>query len=77
MLAKEEKIGAYVSRLTAKGDAFAVNKINKKAQKSVIEDSDLAEETLELTKFQILQQSALAMLAQTNVAPQSLLQLLG
>jgi flagellin len=76
MLTREEKIGAYVSRLTAKGDAYAVNKINKKAQKSVIEDSDLAEETLDLTKYQILQQSALAMLAQTNVAPQSLLQLL-
>jgi len=76
MLTREEKIGAYVSRLTAKGDAYLVNKVNKKAQKSVIEDSDLADETLELTKYQILQQSALAMLAQTNTSPQSLLQLL-
>jgi flagellin len=77
MLQKEEKVGAYISRLEAKGDAYAVDVVNKKAQKSVTEDADLAEETLEVTKYQILQQSAIAMLAQANVAPQALLQLLG
>lgn len=76
MLEKEEKVGAYISRLQAKGDSYAVDVVNKKAQKSVSEDADLAMETLEVTKYQILQQSALAMLAQSNVAPQSLLQLL-
>ncbi len=77
MLQKEEKVGAYISRLEAKGDAYAVDIVNKKAQKSVTEDADLAQETLEVTKYQILQQSAIAMLAQANVAPQALLQLLG
>jgi flagellin len=76
MLQKEEKVGAYISRLEAKGDAYAVDIVNKKAQKSVTEDADLAQETLETTKFQILQQSAVAMLAQANTAPQALLQLL-
>lgn len=76
MLQKEEKVGAYISRLQAKGEAYSVDVVNKKSQKSVSEDADLAMETLETTKYQILQQSALSMLAQSNVAPQSLLQLL-
>lgn len=76
MLVREEQVGAYISRLQAKGDAYAVNLINKEAQKSVIEDADLAYEQLNVTKYQILQQSALAMMAQANVAPQSILQLI-
>ena len=76
MLDREEQVGAYISRLQAKGDAFAINLINKEAQKSVIEDADLAFEQLQVTKYQILQQSALAMLSQANVAPQSVLQLI-
>lgn len=75
MLDREEQVGAYISRLQAKGDAYAVNLINKEAQKSVIEDADLAYEQLNVTKYQILQQSALAMLSQANIAPQSVLQL--
>lgn len=76
MLTKEEKVGAYISRLQAKGEAYATDIVNKKAQKSVSEDADLAQETLETTKYQILQQSALAMLAQANSSPSSLLKLL-
>ena len=76
MLTREEQLGAYINRLKAKGDAYTVDLVNKSAQKSVIEDADLAEEQLSVTKFQILQQSALAMLAQANVAPQSILQLI-
>jgi flagellin len=76
MLTREEQLGAYINRLKAKGDAYTVDLVNKSAQKSVIEDSDLAEEQLSVTKFQILQQSALAMLAQANTAPQSILQLI-
>lgn len=77
MLRREEKVGAYISRLEAKGDLYAVDVVNKQAQKSVVEDADLAMEQLNVTKYQIVQQSALAMLAQANVAPQALLTLLG
>jgi len=76
MLNREEQVGAYISRLEAKGDAYAVDMVNKRAQKSVIEDADLAYEQLQVTKFQILQQSALAMMAQANVSPQAMLQLI-
>jgi flagellin len=76
MLTREEQLGAYINRLKAKGDAYTVDLVNKNSQKSVIQDADLAEEQLQVTKFQILQQSALAMLAQANAAPQSVLQLI-
>lgn len=77
MLNKEEKIGAYMTRLDSKADSYAVQIVNKEAQKSVVEDADLAVSTMALTKYNILQQSALSMLAQANIAPSSLLNLLG
>lgn len=76
MLNREEQLGAYINRLKAKGDAYTVDLVNKSSQKSVIEDADLASEQLQVTKYQILQQSALAMLAQANASPQSVLQLI-
>jgi flagellin len=76
MLTREEQLGAYINRLKAKGDAYTVDLVNKQSQKSVIEDADLAQEQLQVTKYQILQQSALAMLAQANASPQSVLQLI-
>lgn len=76
LLNKEEKIGAYMVRLDSKADSYAVQIVNKEAQKSVVEDADLATSTMALTKYNILQQSALAMLSQANMAPSSLLSLL-
>ena len=43
---------------------------------SRIRDVDMAAETVQLTKYQILQQAGTAMLAQANVTPQAVLQLL-
>jgi len=73
----EEQIGAYISRLEFKQADAAVEEINKKASLSTIRDTDIAMEQVELTKLQILQQAALASLAQANIAPQALLILLG
>ena len=50
---------------------------NLKAAESRIRDLDMAEEMMAFTKNNILQQAATAMLAQANMAPQSVLQLLG
>jgi len=50
---------------------------NMQAAESTIRDADFAFETMEFTRNQILQQSSTAMLAQANVIPQSVLQLLG
>ena len=69
------KIGASVSRLTFKEETLVVAKINTEAAYSRIMNADMAAEQLEATKMQILQQTATAMLAQANVAPQAILAL--
>jgi flagellin len=50
--------------------------VNSKAAKSRIYDADIATETSNLTKSQILQQAAQAMLAQANSSAQNILSLL-
>ncbi|HRP35570.1 MAG TPA: flagellin, partial [Gammaproteobacteria bacterium] len=49
---------------------------NLSASRSRIMDADFAAETAALTRAQILQQAGVAMLAQANAAPQSVLNLL-
>ncbi|MCP3851061.1 MAG: flagellin FliC [Gammaproteobacteria bacterium] len=50
---------------------------NLSASRSRIEDADFAQETANLTKFQILQQAGTSVLSQANALPQSVLGLLG
>ncbi|WP_353893737.1 flagellin Hag [Proteinivorax hydrogeniformans] len=50
---------------------------NLQAAESRIRDVDMAQEMMEHTKQNILQQASTAMLAQANMAPQNVLQLLG
>ncbi|MGY8714697.1 MAG: flagellin, partial [Verrucomicrobiia bacterium] len=49
---------------------------NLQAAESSIRDADIAEEIAALTKNQILVQSSTAMVGQSNLIPQSILQLL-
>lgn len=69
-------LGAYFNRLehAAKGLMNAYE--NFQASESRIRDTDMAEESTAFTKNQILVQSGTAMLAQANIRPQSVLQLL-
>ena len=68
-------IGAIVDRFTFKEDALAISQVNTEAAFSRIMNADMAMEQLESTKYQILQQTATAMLGQANIAPQAMLQL--
>ena len=70
-------LGAYQTRLeyTAKGLMSGYE--NMQAAESRIRDADIAEEMVNFTKNQILVQTATAMLAQANLKPQTVLQLLG
>lgn len=68
-------VGATVNRLSFQEQSLTVAKTNTDAARSRIEDADMAWEQLEATKLQILQQTATAMLAQANVAPQAILTL--
>ena len=49
---------------------------NLSASRSRIRDADFAEETSNLSRWQVLQQAGTAMLSQANQRPQAALQLL-
>lgn len=69
--------GAVQNRLEHKIDNISVTHENITASESQIRDTDMAQTMIDLTRSQILQQSAQSMLAQANQLPQSTLQLLG
>jgi flagellin len=75
--AERSKLGAYQNRLEHTISNLGTSAENLQAAESRIRDVDMAEEMMSFTKFQILQQASIAMLAQANMAPQSVLQLLG
>ena len=70
-------LGAYQNRLEMAAQGISVGAENLQAAESRIRDLDMASGMVEFTKDSILVQSATAMLAQANVKPQSVLQLLG
>ncbi len=70
------KLGAVINRLQKTISNLGTQRENMMASESRIRDLDMASETTEFTKSQILSQTAMAMLAQANTIPQSVLQLL-
>ncbi len=70
-------VGANVSRLNFTNDQLAVLKDNISAANSRIKDVDVAEESTNFARYNILVQAGTAMLAQANATPQSALRLLG
>jgi flagellin len=70
-------LGAYQNRFEMAAEGVAVASENLAAAESRIRDANMAEQTVDFVKNQILVQSSTAMLAQANTQPQSVLQLLG
>jgi len=68
--------GAQQSRLTFAADMLSINKVNLEASVSRIQDVDVASESSQLARYNILQQAGTAMLAQANQASQSVLRLI-
>jgi flagellin len=68
--------GAEMSRVNFAQDLLNINAINLEAANSRIIDVDVASESSQLARFQILQQAGTAMLAQANTSQQSLVRLL-
>jgi flagellin len=68
--------GAEQSRLSFAAEMLSVNKINLEAANSRIIDVDVAAESSQLARFNILQQAGTAMLAQANTSTQSILRLI-
>jgi flagellin len=69
-------LGAIQNRLEDTVDNLGVYQENITAAESRIRDVDVASETVNFTKLQILSQAGTAMLAQANSAPQNVLSLL-
>jgi flagellin len=70
------RLGAVQNRLEHTISNLGVAAENLTAAESRIRDADMAKEMMEFTKQQILMQSSMAMLAQSNALPQTVLQLL-
>ena len=69
-------IGATINRMTYATDNMTNIATNVQASRSTIMDTDYATASTNLSKTQIIQQAATAMLAQANQQPQSVLSLL-
>lgn len=69
-------LGAIQNRLEHTINRLGMTSENLQAAESRIRDADMASEMIDFTKHQILQQSGMAMLAQANQSPQSVLSLL-
>jgi flagellin len=70
-------LGAYQNRLEFTVNTLAIQEENAAAAESVIRDADIARETILLARNQILVNAGVNVLAQSNVVPQSALNLLG
>lgn len=69
--------GAEQSHLGFAGELLSVNKANLEAASSRITDVDVAEESTQLARWNILVQSGTAMLSQANQSAQSAMRLIG
>ena len=69
-------LGAYQNRFESVVASVQTTSENLSASRSRVVDADFAQETANLTKAQILQQSGIAMLSQANSVPQNVLALL-
>ena len=69
-------LGAYQNRFEIAAKGVAVAAENMQAAESLIRDTDMAAETVQFVKNQILAQAGTAMLAQANLQGQNVLQLL-
>ncbi len=71
------ELGSYQNRLEHTINNLEVASENLTAAESRIRDADMAAEMMSMTRHQIMTQAGTAMLAQANMRPQSVLQLLG
>ena len=71
------KFGAATNRLTIAVSNSQAIRTNLQAANSAIRDVDVAEETAQLARSQVLLQAGTSILAQANQAPQQALSLLG
>jgi flagellin len=76
IISNRSEIGAYQNRLESTIKSLTIINENVTSAESRIRDLDLAKETANMTKYQILQQASASVLAQANQLPQLALSLL-
>jgi len=76
IMTNRSKIGAYQNRLESTLKSLTIINENVTSAESRIRDLDLAKETANMTKYQILQQASASVLSQANSLPQLALSLL-
>lgn len=76
LMRQRARLGAIENRLQSTYSHTAIAHENMASAESRIRDTDMAAEIVEFTKQQILVQAATSMLAQANLQPQLILQLL-
>lgn len=69
-------LGAYQNRLEMAVKGIDIAAENTQASESRIRDTDMAQQMVEFTKYQVLSQAGTAMLAQANQSTQNVLSLL-
>jgi flagellin len=70
-----QDVGEYKVRINSKESTLNTQSTNVESVRSSIEDADFADEQMEVTKLQILQQTSVSSLVQANSAPQVVLSL--
>jgi len=70
-------LGAQQNRLEFTINTLSIQEENSAASESAIRDADIARETIQFTRNQILLTAGTSVLAQSNIVPQTALQLLG
>ena len=70
------RLGAIQNRLEFTINTLAIQEENSTSAQSAIRDADIAKETIDFTRNQILVSAGTTVLAQANVIPQTALQLL-
>ncbi|WP_215189886.1 flagellin [Exiguobacterium sp. s6] len=73
---ERSKLGAIQNRLEANVGVVSIGSENLTASESRIRDADMAREMMDFARLNILNQSGMAMIAQSNALPQGVLQLL-
>ncbi len=71
------ELGALQSRLTSVSSSLSVYEENMTAARARIIDADIAKETADAVKTQVLQKAGISILSQTNLNPAMALKLLG
>jgi len=68
-------LGSLMARMRIKQDAASMSRLNVEAAYNRIMNANMAEEQVNASKYKVLQQTSVAMLAQSNMAPQAILSL--